>query len=102
HLRGVRGMGRTKERGRILHPLAVPPHLSPLGRNESLQRAQERRLARADPPGNDDELAPAYRKTDILNARSSAGVEKGEPLHLQHVEGLVPDRLLNEGRQLSG
>ncbi len=57
HLRRISAARRDKEIAGRGDPLAIPADLTRIARQQAQQRAQERRLAGADPPGDHGQRA---------------------------------------------
>ncbi len=87
HLRRVGGVRRHEEGRRIGHRGAVPAHLAGLRRQQAQQRPQQRRLARADAPGDDGKRAAWDAERHALDARARlAVVEIGQPVDVQQAQ----------------
>ena len=77
-LRHVRAPRRDEEGRGVFDLLAVPADLAGVARQQAEQDAEQRRLARADAPGDDRELAAPQRQRDVLDARRTVAGRAAE------------------------
>ena len=73
----------AKKRGGIRYQLAIPANLARVVRQQAQQRAQQRGLAAADPPGDHRERPAQQAQVDAGNAVLAAGVAVAEAAHVE-------------------
>src|SRR5262249_10787739 len=89
--RDLRGEGAPwwdEEGRRVLDAPAVPADLTGLLREQSEQGLQQRRLARADPTGDDNEAAAPDLEADPLDPAAGVGIAVGQAARVEHGQAI--------------
>src|SRR3981081_2980862 len=88
-------MWRHEERRGIFHGRTVPTYLAGVARQQAEQDAEQGRLARADAPGHDRELAAPQREGDVVDARASTALALRAPEVIAPSDGIEALQLLD-------